>query len=557
MKTKFKSLISLFLVLALVFSLAACGNGGTESVVDLGADEEWDVNADNGGNGEQGTDGNASGQNGAQNTPGNTQNTPGSTQNTPGNTQNTPGSTQNTPGNTQTPGNNQNSNGNNQNQGNTQNGNQGNTGNNQNNQGNNQNNTQGNPSVQGPASKNGDDLSWNQLLAQMPQSLRGTTLKVYSWNPIKDVTGAEKVISDFEKQTGIKVDWKVGNYDTYDSDIAARINSGDSPDIIRYNNPSPSKMYSTQDVLTATGFDFKGAIWDERVTSSYSVNGKIYGVNLKNTFNQQPTVVTYSMSTINRYKLEDPYTLWKQGKWTWNKFVEMCKDFKEETGRPAWMTSGHFEPLWFNNVNMITFDGKKYKNNLSDPAVLKALQQSANNLADGITCEAMREHDKLENGTYLFFTTNILAARRTDFHFSTLKTNDDLYCVPVPTGMSSDGKYYTHFQEFEAYGIPKGAKNASAVYYFLRYYLNADNYDEDMFFVNNQTLETYKYCMNQKNYHYTIDGSLTGDVGTANGDLDKFIRTGGSAAQVKNKLDEVSNIFERAAKYGNELIAKF
>ena len=204
---------------------------------------------------------------------------------------------------------------------------------------------------------------------------------------------------------------------------------------------------------------------------------------------------------------------------------------------------------------MINFDGKKYTNNISDANVLKSLQSAANLRADGIVCEAMREHDKLENGTYLFFTTNILAARRTDFHFSTLKASDDLYCVPVPTGVN--GTYYQHMQEYEAYGIPKGAKNAAAVYYFLRYYLNADNYDEDMFFVNNQTLETYKYCMSQKNRHYSIDGSLTGVVGEANGDLSKFIRTGGTAAQVKNKLDEVPNIFERATKYGNETIAKF
>lgn len=413
----------------------------------------------------------------------------------------------------------------------------------------------GNTAVQTPTVQNADDLSWKDLLAQMPSNLRGTTIKVYSWNPIKDVTGAEKVISDFEKQTGIKVQWTVGNYDNYDSEIAALINSGDSPDLIRYNHPSPTKMYLTQDIAKATGYDFKGAIWDNRVTSAYSVDGKIYGVNLKNTFNQQPTVVAYAMSTIDRYKLEDPYTLWKNGQWTYDKFIEMCKTFKEETGRPAWMTSGHMEPLWFNNVNMITFDGKKYKNNLSDPAVLKALQQSANFLADGITCEAAREHDKLENGTYLFFTTNILAARRTDFHFSTLKSNDDLYCVPVPTGFNDT--YYVHWQEFEAYGVPKGAKNAAAVYYFLRYYLNAENYDKDMFFVNNQTLETYNYCMSQPNSHYTIDGTLTGAVGSSNGDLATFIRTGGTAAQVKNKLDEVSNIFERAAKKGNELVAKF
>ncbi len=479
-----KKVLCLILSIAMVFSLAACGNDNTESIVNLGGDEEWGIEVD----APSGTESSTSSGNKAPEV-----------------------SVPEDSGQSTT--------------------------------------------VKTPAVKNADDLSWKDLLAQMPSKLRGTTIKIYSWNPIKDVTGAEKVISDFEKQTGITVDWTVGNYDNYESEIAALINSGNSPDIIRYNNPAAAKMYLTQDIAKATGYDFKGDIWDKRVTESYSVNGKTYGVNLKNTFNQQPTVVAYSMNTINRYKLEDPYTLWKNGEWTYDKFIEMCKDFKEETGRPAWMTSGHMEMLWFNNVHMINYDGKKYTNNLSDPAVLKALQASCNNRADGITCEAAREHDKLEDGTYLFFTTNILAARRTDFHFANLKADDDLYCVPVPTGIGD--KEVVHWQEFEAYGVAKGAKNPGAVYYFLRYYLDAANYDEDMFFVNNQTLETYKYCMGIENYHYTIDGALTSVVGENLGDLDKFVRTGGTAAQVKNKLDEVSNLFDRAVSKGNETLDKF
>lgn len=506
----------MLLAIAMVFSMVACGNSETESAFELGGDEEWNVDVDSNSGDNQGA------------TPGNQGATPG---NQTGTT--STGATSNGTASNATSSSNK---GSSTTSSTTQNG-------------------GSNTSVKTPTTKNADSLAWKDLLAQMPSTLRGTTLNVCSWNPIKDVTGAEKVISDFEKQTGIKVVWTQKSYDTYEQDILAMINSGVAPDIMRYNHPTPAKMYLTQDVKSATGYDFKGAIWDKNATSAYTVNGKIYGVNLKNTFNQQPTVVTYSMSTINRYKLEDPYVLWKEGKWTWKKFVEMCKDFKEETGRPAWMTSGHTETIWFNNVDMYKFDGKKYTSNLSDPKVLKAIQQSANNMADGLVCEAMREHDKLENGTYLFFTTNILATRRTDFHFSTLKANDDLYAVPVPTGVSSDGKYYQHYQEFEAYGIPKGARNPGAVYYFLRYYLNADNYDEDMFFVNNQTLETYKYCMAQKNVHYTVD--LTEAIDTNVGGISDFIRTGGTAAQVQNKIDELKPVYERAAKQANETVAKF
>ena len=179
----FKKVLCLILSIAMVFSLAACGNDNTESIVNLGGDEEWGIEVD----APSGTESSTSSGNKAPEV-----------------------SVPEDSGQSTT--------------------------------------------VKTPAVKNADDLSWKDLLAQMPSDLRGTTIKVYSWNPIKDVTGAEKVISDFEKQTGIKVDWTVGNYDNYESEIAALINSGNSPDIIRYNNPAAAKMYLTQDIAINWGF---------------------------------------------------------------------------------------------------------------------------------------------------------------------------------------------------------------------------------------------------------------------------------------------------------------
>ncbi|MBR4910897.1 MAG: hypothetical protein IKZ47_06220 [Clostridia bacterium] len=60
---------------------------------------------------------------------------------------------------------------------------------------------------------NADSLNFSQLVSQMPSSLRGTTLRMYNWNPAKEYTGSESVISKFEQMTGIKVQWEAGSYD--------------------------------------------------------------------------------------------------------------------------------------------------------------------------------------------------------------------------------------------------------------------------------------------------------------------------------------------------------
>lgn len=405
------------------------------------------------------------------------------------------------------------------------------------------------------AVSNADSLSWKELVAQMPSSLRGTTFTVLSWNPISDVTDADKVIKNFETQTGIKVKWNTNSYDTYETKIGALINAGKSPDLIRYITPSPARMYLCQDLKTATGYDFSGDIWDSRAISSYSYKGKVYGAAMANSLNQQPTVVMYRPSMIKRYKFEDPYDLWKAGSWTYDKFKEICRAFKQEVGHAAWMTSYTVDYLWLNDIDLITFDGSKYVNNLNDPRVITGLQEVIAN-RDDVSPEAAGAGGKLEDGTYLFYTDNILAARRTDFHFTDLKANEDLECVPFPT---QPGKtYYVNFQEFEAYGVPKGAKNGAAAYYFLRAYLNAENYNEKTFFCSTQTLETYKYVMSQKNFNFNVDRRITDNAGNQLGDIPALIRTGEMTAdQVNSKLDSLSPFFDKAVKQANDTLAKF
>lgn len=414
-----------------------------------------------------------------------------------------------------------------------------------------------NTSAVAPTVKNADALSLAELTAQMPSKLRGTTVHVFSWNPVKDVTGAEKVVADFEKKTGIKVKWEQGSYDNYDESIIAKINSGAAPDIIRYNEPNPGRMATTQDLKTATGFDFSGDIWDATVAKAFTVKGKTYGVNMKNTFNKQPTVVMYLKSTIENNQLEDPYQLWKQGKWTFDKFLEMCREFKEKTnGSCGWMTSRIVDIMWFRGLSFINFDGTKYTNNATNPEIITMLKDVCTWTTSDIMAGGMSGTSAFCSGNYLFYTDNILGARRNDSqHYVEQKKNNDLYCVPFP---QENGKtFYQSNSEAEAYGIPKGAKNAEAVYYFLRYYLDANNYDSKMFFSNNQILEVYNWCISQSNQHYTFDRKLTKSYAEELLDIPALVRGGLQPAQVQTQLESLSPKFKLCADKASDVVAKF
>jgi len=407
-----------------------------------------------------------------------------------------------------------------------------------------------------------DSLSWNQLAAQIPANLKGKTITVYSWNPAKEVTGAEKVIANFTKQTGIKVNWVTGGYEDYDQKVAAMINAGNSPDIIRYQHACIHRMALCQDIKSATGYACDGAIWDSRITPLYTVKGKVYGVNLKNTLVQQPFSIQYRQSLIEELGFEDPYVLWKNGQWTYEKMIDMCKAYKElyPNNRTPLMAYDHTDIIRMAETDLITFDGNKFTNNVKSPELFKALKEMCTLKKNGVTSSAMRHISFYEDGLVLFMFFNSISARVTNANMSNVKKEDDHYMVPLPDmGSWSPNADTTVLAEEEAYGVPKGAKNGECVYYFLRYYLNADNYDENTFFVNSQALEAFKSMMSKSRFTANLSGSLLDvvDGGPGMAGLSDWIRQGGEAAQLQQELDTINPIVELATKKANEALANF
>ena len=405
---------------------------------------------------------------------------------------------------------------------------------------------------------NADSLTFNQLVAQMPASLRGTTVYMYNWNPVKDY-GADSVVTKFEKLTGIKVKWEAGGYDDYDQKIAAMINAGDSPDIIRFRDTNVHRMYLCQDIKSATGFDFSGAIWDQKVNKQYVVKNKLYAVNLKDTLFNQPYVMIYRKSMIDKYKFEDPYELWKSGKWTWDAFINILKSTKDSTfnGDP-WRTSMGIDYFYFTGKNIIKFDGNKYTNDLMSKDLSAAMKKICDYRKSGYTSSAMRMPKDFENGSVLFQTFNAIATRRTNTSAKIVqaKADGDLYCVPTPTIKGAENVQL--FSELEAYGVPKGAKNPGAVYYFLRYLLDEANYDANTFFCNKQAYEVYKASMAKSTYFIPGDSALLDVVGTGGNlaGISDFARNGNDFAQFDSKRNELKPTYDLAVKKANEVIAK-
>lgn len=338
-------------------------------------------------------------------------------------------------------------------------------------------------------------LSWDEIKAKIPSSAKNKTIKVLSWNEVTDVTGAENVIANFTKETGIKVDWEVvSTFDGYSTKVAALVASKNSPDVVRLRDLDMGLIQVLQP-MEDLGYDFTDAAWDSRVSKHYTFKSNLYAVNMRNTLLQQPRTLIYNTNLIGKYDLEDPYTLWKKGEWTWDKFEEICKIFTEETDDThlAWTSYRWADAADVYGVSLIKRSGDTFSENFTDAKLIKGWQTMTSFVEKGYTNNVRFDRNNFENGKILFFTESPIGVRRTHYYFTPLKKTGSLKVVPLPT--VSGGTTATIMGEVEAYGVPQGAPNAELVPYFLRYYLDANNYDKDTFFVNKTVLDVYETLM--------------------------------------------------------------
>ena len=345
---------------------------------------------------------------------------------------------------------------------------------------------------------------WKDVLASMPKKLRGTSMTVYNWNPATEYTGAPAVMDEFTKQTGIKVKWVTVPFDSYFTKIPAVIASGKNiPDVVRARGPLPENMVTYQPLYTSN-YDFSDEAWDKKILDLYTMNGVPYAASLQNTHIGAIDVMFYNKSLIDKYDLEDPYKLWKKGKWNWEKYLDMCREYKTLSESDA---ASCGEGWWWSYVSIfdidsaIAFDGKKFYNNMGDKDFL-TVHQELGKLYNEENLFAFGQEPEFSKGIRLFSIGTSVHMRRKNSYFGSLKSENILYAVPMPARKGE--KYVVGLSEAEAYAITNGAPNPEAVPYFLRYFLDGANYELSTYFCNEQNLEVYNYCMSQKNRKYVF-----------------------------------------------------
>ena len=402
-----------------------------------------------------------------------------------------------------------------------------------------------------------ENLSWAEIKAQMPEDFKGTEITVYSWNDANAASGAVEAIQKFERETGIKVNWVTGSYNDYTTKVSAMVTGGDSPDIVRLRD-TDFAMLNMLTPLNEIDYDFSDQAWNHELMKQYQVNGKYYAAILDNTPYFQPMVMYYNRNLITKYNLEDPYTLWQNDQWTWDKCMEMCSSFLSEAG-----TNYHgltlFEGADYAHslgTSLISYDSEQsqYVSHMSEPELIKGWQFVATNIAKGLIMKDIYRLEDFESGNVLFCTDANIGARTTHFYFQDMKSQGSLGVVPVPA-VDGQEEYYQTLCENEAYGIAKGAKNAEAAAYFLRYYLDAAHYDMDTFYCDDQAAEVTEWCKQQTFVTNMERIIFKEQYGTGWLDMSYALRQS-DPAQIKTILDTYQQVVNQVAQTGNKSLSK-
>ncbi len=286
-------------------------------------------------------------------------------------------------------------------------------------------------------------------------------LKWMAWWPI-DETSAEAELfkatygipeegnQDYgEYADTITVYMNVAYNERYDK-LASLVASGDSPDLfpfeIGYFPLSAYKgMFQCIDGIVDTTTEEWADTRD--VMDQFMWGGKNYcPITAVNT----AYLFWYRRSVVEEAGLQDPYELYKNGEWTWDKFLEMADSF-QKSGEEKYICDGFYvsrSMLCTTGKPLIGITDGKLESNLNTPEVERAMSfletLMRENYRYPISENSWQPNEAFwTNGNTLFFVdgTWFYEEKGQKYMRRYEWGEDDIFMVPAPRDPSSDSYY--------------------------------------------------------------------------------------------------------------------
>ena len=295
----------------------------------------------------------------------------------------------------------------------------------------------------------------------------------------------------YTKETGGKVTFVMGDWGNWQSKVLSHMAAGDPIDVVFCRDADFPKFYMKGyvqpleqyvDLKGLKGFDGKKLISDKNEDSVFKYGGHYYAAS--HYTSNHMWIILYNKSLMEEEGIkesEQPYALWKAGKWDWDHLAALARKLTKDTagtgsidrwGLANWNTQAF---VYMNGGEFTKTDNKTGNQtlNFEDPKVVEALTflekakkegwyQQDNNIAK----------DGLQNRTIAMYMEREYYASQV-----VTKTDDEIAYVPLPHGPSV--KVAPNVFECDGYGIGNGSKKQKAAGKYIGYALQ-EWYIEDM-----------------------------------------------------------------------------
>ncbi|MDR1673913.1 MAG: ABC transporter substrate-binding protein [Oscillospiraceae bacterium] len=316
------------------------------------------------------------------------------------------------------------------------------------------------------------------------KNLNGMTV---TWLGSYDITKDSTAIALFE-ETGAKIDYIYSPAIDIAYYTQLRMLNGEPVDMAEFNPDVFPKGYN-MDIYEPLDSYADMKLWDgaaKDLADSLAYNGKHY---VLPTRIRMSSGLQYDKKLFEEENLEDPYDLYKGGKWTWGKFLEMSEEYTEKgtEQKPRYAVSGVFGvPAYYTGGDtFLKNDGTGWTANTSAPTFANIGQILQN--VSGMYLKDTDWHSSYNADN------NALFHAMGDWSLDIANTDNpdgDISYVPFPKPEGADRHYA--LAEFDAYLLVKDSPNAYGVAKYIECERIAESSDE-------YEKERREYVLNDRN----------------------------------------------------------
>lgn len=335
----------------------------------------------------------------------------------------------------------------------------------------------------------------------------GNTVTVMLW--WKPTSTEKKVMSDFKSKYNIGFKVITTTHELYQTRLTAMVASGkDVPDICAMDHESfPIPIIKNQvQPITNEIFDLQNDdAYDIAQMDLFKWNGKYYGIQLKDNMTYQRGCVYFNETLFKERGVKTPYELWKSGKWNWDTFADCAKKMTfSNAGKITYGVTS--DNTWITylmastKTDFVKNNGTTLVNNLSDPNVLKTLSFVSDLKSGGYWNPQEAGTKALRNRETAMLLEGSWVMEANSASGSLDPINGKWSVVPIP---SPAGQASVQAITPTVWCIVSGAKSPKSASYFIRYWLDANNFNMKKQIPNDTAREVFNE-MNKNSQRYGV-----------------------------------------------------